>query len=474
MRKLFFFFLFSSCLVAAHAQKITIPADVVRPTTSYPTPCPPGYVRSAVIAGVVSAKICAADGLSWTAFSTGATGADTALSNLTSVAINTALLPGSVNAIDLGSTTKWFRDAYLGTSGSFYTKFTTTPTANRTQTFPDNSGIVANLNLAQTWSALQTYSTSPTSPGSSSSERWGANASTSSFTNALAVGASATASGNNGTAIGTGANAADLAVAIGQNTAAGSNAVAIGYQATGSASTSIAIGRQSSSTHQASIALGFLATSTATKQFIAGTSTGGFEITDVYIGSGVTNTSPLGVTYNATGGSGTNIAGAALTLAGGKGTGNAVGGSVKLQTSTALTTGTTLQTLVDRMIVNGANKALTDATNIDLFDATLASNSYTGGTVEATIYASDGTDYQTRTVLLTWQAVNKAGTITSSVTVVSETAAVSSGTLTGTWAVTDGSGKITIKLSADSSLTPTVFYVRYIVKNNSEQAIVIL
>lgn len=50
----------------------------------------------------------------WTALSTGAgSGANTALSNLASVAINASLLPGTDNAIDLGSSSKRWRDAYI-------------------------------------------------------------------------------------------------------------------------------------------------------------------------------------------------------------------------------------------------------------------------------------------------------------------------------------------------------------------------
>lgn len=48
--------------------------------------------------------------LSWV---TQSAGANAALSNLASVAINTSLLPGASNSIDLGSTTKLFRAAYI-------------------------------------------------------------------------------------------------------------------------------------------------------------------------------------------------------------------------------------------------------------------------------------------------------------------------------------------------------------------------
>lgn len=73
----------------------------------------------------------------------GAAGANTALSNLASVSINTALIPQT--AVDLGAAATAFRDLYLYGAGTFSTtslKFTGTPTGNRTVTFPDLTGTV--------------------------------------------------------------------------------------------------------------------------------------------------------------------------------------------------------------------------------------------------------------------------------------------------------------------------------------------
>lgn len=89
--------------------------------------------------------------------SLGATGANTALSNLASVSINASLIPQTT--LDLGAAATAWRDLYLygsGTFGSHSLKFTGTPTDNRTITFPDNTGTVAELNLAQTFTATQT------------------------------------------------------------------------------------------------------------------------------------------------------------------------------------------------------------------------------------------------------------------------------------------------------------------------------
>ncbi len=70
----------------------------------------------------------------------GGSGANTALSNLASVSINTALLAQS--GVDLGSTAKPFQDLYVvgaGTYATNYFKVTGTPTAARTITLPDAS-----------------------------------------------------------------------------------------------------------------------------------------------------------------------------------------------------------------------------------------------------------------------------------------------------------------------------------------------
>jgi hypothetical protein len=99
-------------------------------------------------------------GGSWTIADAGAAcgtggggGANTALSNLASVNINAALL--AQTGIDLGSTAKPFRNAYLfgaGTYGSTYLELTGTPTSTRTVTFPDASDTVVELTQTQTLS----------------------------------------------------------------------------------------------------------------------------------------------------------------------------------------------------------------------------------------------------------------------------------------------------------------------------------
>jgi len=66
------------------------------------------------------------------------------------------------------------------------------------------------------------------------------------------------------------------------------------------------------------------------------------NLKDIYIGRGVTNTSPQKITYHGTGGNGTDIIGGELTIAGGKGTGAGIGGSVSIFTSATGIAGTGL------------------------------------------------------------------------------------------------------------------------------------
>ncbi len=104
------------------------------------------------------------DGNNYEAILTGAggsSGANTALSNLASVSINTSLL--AQTGVDLGSTAAPFRNLYLFGGGTFGTdsfELTGTSTANRTVTFPDNTGTVDELNLAQTFTAAKTFTNS--------------------------------------------------------------------------------------------------------------------------------------------------------------------------------------------------------------------------------------------------------------------------------------------------------------------------
>jgi hypothetical protein len=164
---------------------------------------------------------------------------------------------------------------------------------------------------------------------------------------------------------------------------------------------------------------------------------------------------------------GTNVSGAALTLAGGRATGSAAGGDLRLQGSAALASGTTAQTLGDRMYIRAQQKTLTESAATAFAQVSVASGAFTGGEVNYTIVASDGTDHQSRHGRINFSAVNKAGTETCVMapgtvdqTTDGNAGAISSGTLTYavTCATTPTNG-IQFEVNAVSSLTQTTLAV---------------
>ena len=83
----------------------------------------------------------------------------------------------------------------------------------------------------------------------------------------------------------------------------------------------------------------------------------------LYLGNGSTSATPTPRTLAATGGSGTDIAGAGLFLTGGIGTGAGAGGSIFLCTSPTSTTGSTPNTVTDRLTIDTTGLA-TFANNV--------------------------------------------------------------------------------------------------------------
>lgn len=191
--------------------------------------------------------------------------------------------------------------------------------------------------------------------GFSGSERFGANSSVTAA-NGVALGYQCVA-GNIGLAVGYIATASGFqSIALGNATASGIASFAIGTSASASGNGGIAIGQTAASAGTGAIAIGRQA-SAAANEFVSGCpASQGFQITNVYFGSGKVDAAPVSYTINGSGGLGTNIAGATLNLGGGKATGNAAGGSVRLQTSTAGATGTVLQTLATVLEAAAGNK----------------------------------------------------------------------------------------------------------------------
>ena len=111
---------------------------------------------------------------------------------------------------------------------------------------------------------------------------------------------------------------------------------------------------------------------------------------------------------------------------------------------------------------------LSDLTDADVNTAviiTVPNNSFGGGTIHWTVFATDGTEYQSRTGITTFTMVNKAGTFTTAIDEIGGSVAVSSGTLTGTWSITTSGTSASLKFTPTSSLTPTTLDLYYTITN---------
>lgn len=103
------------------------------------------------------------------------------------------------------------------------------------------------------------------------------------------------------------------------------------------------------------------------------------------------------------------------------------------------------------------SKSLTESVATGIVEIPIESNSVLSATLQYTVNADDGTDFQVLTGEVLITAANKNGTITVSTpgNMGSENVSCSSGTLTNSVTVSTGTNKITVNLNAVSSLTQT-------------------
>lgn len=118
-----------------------------------------------------------------------------------------------------------------------------------------------------------------------------------------------------------------------------------------------------------------------------------------------------------------------------------------------------------RLCPNGTPKTIVDGAATPLFDVACASGARCGGVILYTVEVGDGTDHQALTGMATYAAVNKAATLTLTITnaTANDAKAVSSGTLTLAWTFVTGTGKGTVKLTPTGSLTETTYQITYTV-----------
>ncbi len=129
-----------------------------------------------------------------------------------------------------------------------------------------------------------------------------------------------------------------------------------------------------------------------------------------------------------------------------------------------------VNTLVDdngllRAVFNSVPKTIVDGSATSLFQADCPSGKACSGLLLYNVYAADGTDQQCMAGLVSYSAVNKAGTLTLNVgyATANDSKAVSSGTLTlsFTAAANTGNTAAVIKLQPTGSLTETTYQIIY-------------
>lgn len=120
---------------------------------------------------------------------------------------------------------------------------------------------------------------------------------------------------------------------------------------------------------------------------------------------------------------------------------------------------------VNRLIVNPTAKTINDASATGLFEVAVPAAGIVGGIVIWLVSASNGTDHQAVSGFTTYTAVNKAGTTTADITydTANESKAVSSGTITLAFTITDDTNKVTFKVQGTGSLTETLYTIKYTV-----------
>jgi hypothetical protein len=160
-------------------------------------------------------------------------------------------------------------------------------------------------------------------------------------------------------------------------------------------------------------------------------------------------------------GSGTDKDGAKFQLRGGQSTGTGRGGDIAIATSLTSTTGSTANSYSTRQYDSAKPVTLTDTTATTFANIGVLTNTIAGATIVCTVYANDATDYQALTSTLNVNAVNKNGTITTTITQVDGTTAASSGTLTCTYTSVVNGNTIDIKANATSSLTETTLACKW-------------
>lgn len=122
---------------------------------------------------------------------------------------------------------------------------------------------------------------------------------------------------------------------------------------------------------------------------------------------------------------------------------------------------------LNRQIFNPTAKTIVDGAATALFYVPVAQGAAVGGVVDFMVYAADGTDQQVITGIATYSSVNKAGTLTSTITyaTANEAKAVSAGTITLAFTMAETvADNVYIQVQPTGSLTETTYQIVYNVR----------
>jgi hypothetical protein len=192
---------------------------------------------------------------------------------------------------------------------------------------------------------------------------------------------------------------------------------------------------------------------------------GGNGLTWLQLGPDAATPSSV-VQLKAPSGSGTDKNGGDLSLNGGIGTGTGRAGAVLVKTSNTSSTGSAAQTESTRAYYSAKFVDLTESSATLLFTVPVANTNYVGLTAAVTIYATDGTETQSQTTIITVDAVAKSTTITAAIspTGAQTGGALSTGTLSTTYTVADaGSNVLNVLANSVSSLSQTTFRAKFVI-----------
>lgn len=172
--------------------------------------------------------------------------------------------------------------------------------------------------------------------------------------------------------------------------------------------------------------------------------------------------SPIAQTFtlgeSSRGGTDSNVAGANGTFSPGIGTGIALPSKLIFKTPAFGGTGTTAQTSLVRDVLGHTSASLITNNTATLIVRTAANaNTTIGVLIHYCVEVKDGTNTQSETGIATFSgSVNSGATQTLAAVVKSANAqAVTSGTLAVTWTIVTNGSSADIKVTSNSSLTPT-------------------